>query len=414
MIALALFACAPAPTPEVVPEPVSEPAPAGRFREPTRADAMQDELEALGYLSGTNDAPSEQGVVRHDRERTAPGANLYVSGQGPEAHLIDAEGRVLHRWSRPWSAQWPVPERRDGKAFPDHWRRAHLLDGGDLLVIWGGWGMARLDRDSRLVWGVNTERIHHDLDVDDQGRIWTLSRRPTREPALHADGPVILDDIVVYDQHGNLQRRIPLIHCFANSRYAPAIARWPTHGDVLHTNTISILRDGDPRPEFADGNLLVSFRRTDTIAVIDPKAQAVVWMLTGQWRAQHQPVLLPDGNLLLFDNQGLGERSRVLEIDPFSQRPIWQYGAADGENFYSKILGSVQRLPNGNTLISESDNGRAIEVTREGERVWEYVLPHRAGERGELVASLYEMVRLPPELDLSWADPATVRAAPAP
>jgi hypothetical protein len=424
---VALLACSePPPAPEPNPEPAVE-VPVrevglrtlkadakrlpGRFR--GRADgvqtpdAVQAELEALGYLSGTNPIPAERGVRVLDRTRIAPGANLYVSGQGPEAHLIDVDGTVLHKWAYDWFTQWP-DERVDPEGeFPNHWRRAHLFPNGDLLVIWGGHGMALIDARSGFRWGLNTEHIHHDADVDANGDIWTLTRRSKVAPELSDKRPVILDDILVYDRHGTVKRRIEILEAFRKSRFAPLIARWPTTGDVLHTNTISILRGGDPRPEFKDGHLLVSFRRTDTIAVIDPVKEEVVWALTGQWRAQHQPVLLDDGNLLIFDNRGLGERSRVLELDPFSQRVTWQYGAGEGEQFYSKILGSVQRLPNGNTLITESDNGRAFEVTRQGERVWEFVVPHTAGPNDEFVASLYELVRLPPDADLSWADPTS-------
>ncbi len=54
--------------------------------------------------------------------------------------------------------------------------------------------------------------------------------------------------------------------------------------------------------------------------------------------------------------------------------------AVDGQdkpawNFFSPRMGNAQRLPNGNTLITESSFGRFFEVTREGEVVWEYVNP---------------------------------------
>jgi hypothetical protein len=38
-------------------------------------------------------------------------------------------------------------------------------------------------------------------------------------------------------------------------------------------------------------------------------------------------------------------------------------------------MGSAQRLPNGNTLITEASFGRFFEVTKEGEIVWDYVNP---------------------------------------
>ena len=36
----------------------------------------------------------------------------------------------------------------------------------------------------------------------------------------------------------------------------------------------------------------------------------------------------------------------------------------------------MQRLANGNTLITESVNGRAFEVTADGRIVWEFLAPH--------------------------------------
>ena len=134
----------------------------------------------------------------------------------------------------------------------------------------------------------------------------------------------------------------------------------------------------------------------NTVAVIDPDRETVVWARTGGWRHQHQPTFLDDGHLLVFDNMGAGQnRSRVQELDLRTGKVVWQYGGTPDADLFSKTLGSCQRLPNGNTLITESENGRALEVTRDHRVVWEFYNPHRAGERGELVAVLFEMLRLP-------------------
>ena len=45
-------------------------------------------------------------------------------------------------------------------------------------------------------------------------------------------------------------------------------------------------------------------------------------------------------------------------------------------------------------LITESDNGRAIEITRDKEVVWEFYNPHRAGPAEELIATLFELKRV--------------------
>lgn len=63
---------------------------------------------------------------------------------------------------------------------------------------------------------------------------------------------------------------------------------------------------------------------------------------------------------------------------------VWQCRPADlgyaqpyhSEKFYSCFISSAQRLPNGNTLITEGSDGRLIEITNEHEIVWEYISPY--------------------------------------
>ena len=94
--------------------------------------------------------------------------------------------------------------------------------------------------------------------------------------------------------------------------------------------------------------------------------------------------------------------SKVVEVDPLTQEIAWSYRGNKANGFYSAGLGTNQRLANGNTLITESMGGRAFEVTREGEIVWEFVSPHRAGDADELVAVLLDVVRFGPRPALEW------------
>ena len=55
-----------------------------------------ESLGSLGYTDGIYEAPSEFGVLRWDEERAAPGTNLYCSGHGAEAILMDMAGEELH------------------------------------------------------------------------------------------------------------------------------------------------------------------------------------------------------------------------------------------------------------------------------------------------------------------------------
>ena len=108
--------------------------------------------------------------------------------------------------------------------------------------------------------------------------------------------------------------------------------------------------------------------------------------------------------MLIFNNVAALNVSEVIEFDPLSQRKLWSYRGSEEVPFYSRKAGSCQRLPNGNTLIVESDGGRAFEAAPEGEIVWQFMNPHRAGKEGELIATLFDLVRLAPEYADGWLE----------
>ena len=68
--------------------------------------------------------------------------------------------------------------------------------------------------------------------------------------------------------------------------------------------------------------------------------------------------------------------SRVIEVELATKQIVWKYQERREYEFFSPRQSNAQRLPNGNTLICESDFGRLFEVTPEGELVWEYVNPY--------------------------------------
>lgn len=99
------------------------------------------------------------------------------------------------------------------------------------------------------------------------------------------------------------------------------------------------------------------------LAVLDLAQAEVVWALQGSFAKQHDPQVLADGTLLLFDNAGLGKHSRLLQLDPATGETIWEYRGDPDGGFRPGCCGTADRLPNGNTLINETDAGRAFEVT---------------------------------------------------
>lgn len=102
-----------------------------------------------------------------------------------------------------------------------------------------------------------------------------------------------------------------------------------------------------------------------------------------------KPGLPGAGDLLIFNNHaGTGPNySAIVEITtPLNPDgsyfmtgavygpavPTWQYVADPPGDFYAMNMSNSQRLPDGNTLISDAPAGYMFEVTSAGEKVWEY------------------------------------------
>ncbi len=203
--------------------------------------------------------------------------------------------------------------------------------------------------------------------------------------------------------------------------------------DWLHINAASFVGpnhwydEGDAR--FAPDNVVISSRESNIIAIVG-RSGRIVWRMgpdyresdalrqVGQIIGQHNPHIIPKGltgagNLLVFDNGGAAGygsanpaapdgrnavrrgNSRVVEINPVTLAKVWEYSVAGVESyrFFSHYVSGAQRLPNGNTMITEGADGRLFEVTPNGEIVWEYVSPYFT--QNGLTNRVYRAYRLP-------------------
>jgi hypothetical protein len=358
------------------------------------------QLESIGYVGGQHDPTGQVLVARYDEDHAYDGLNFYVSGHGPSAILCDMEGVVLHEWTFPFVQAFSMPIGPDSS----YYRRAYLYDNGDILAIFEGQGIIKLDKDSNLLWK-NPIKAHHDLQVMPNGDIYVLTRKGRMIREINPHRPILEDFISVLDAQGQEKRKVSVLEAVRNSGYAALFENSSVRGgDIFHTNTLTVLdgRFADRAPWFKKGNVLTSLLVLDAVVVIDMEQEAVVKAWMGTFKKQHDPHLLDDGNVLLFDNRGGEETSSVLEFDPVTSKVKWEFRGTVQEPFYTRTCGTAQRLPNGNTLVTESDYGRVIEVTRDGRVVWEFFNPYRAGPDDQYVAAVLEMTRKPADFGADW------------
>lgn len=166
---------------------------------------------------------------------------------------------------------------------------------------------------------------------------------------------------------------------------------------------------------------LISARNLSTVFLIDRETKQVIWSagangtlkLTpgpdASWFAlQHDAKLLPNGNLLLYDN-GMPQRgySRAVEyqIDAAAgtATQVWQAKGVLYDKWYSAGEGSVQRLADGSSLIAAPDYqdgfqvpSRVMVFAANGEISWQMRMVPFAGKH-PLVYRAEQM--LPPGIE---------------
>jgi len=308
--------------------------------------------------------------------------------------IIDMNGNVVHKWDIGTE-------------------RARLQKNGNLVVMQGK-KAREYDWDGKLLWeyevpvgsgesdGYPTAGfIHHDMQRMSNGNTIFLYhdlvppeyRQICSSPERRAT-KIIGDCVCEVNKEGQIVWQWHNYKYLDLNNYREEEAADDI--DWTHTNTVTILPMNkwyvQGHTEFKPGNVLICPRHLDKIVIIDKDTKEVVWSYSGEYLGglahPHEPYMIKPGmpgagNILIFDN-GVGKRKRagmkttaVIEINPVTKKIVWIYD--NGQDFFSAIQGTQQRLPNGHTLICESTKGRIFEVTYLGEIVWEYVMPPYPG-----------------------------------
>ena len=373
-----------------------------------------------------------------------------------EAYLIDMAGNVIHKYSLDGYPAKMLPGGSIIGGFGDYEmnEKTHIAEedwNGSIVWEFHNWdnGSARQHHDFERE-GNPVGYYAPGQDFVDKGKTLVLAYSTVVNTSI-SKWP--LDDEVIYevDWNGNLTG----FQWFANDHFNElgfdtrakfgiyyqkiiyvmrlAIKGW------LHVNSICELGEnhwydeGDMR--FKPQNIIIVSRHANFIAIIERSTGRIVWRVgpdysknteegrkLGQIIGPHLAHMIPkglpgEGNILVFDNGGFGGYgilglpcrsirfySRVIEFNPTTYDIVWEYSKKNGsiftqdgkdQRFFSYILSSAQRLPNGNTLIADGKKGRVFEVTPEKEIVWEYICPGIPGENN--IYEVYRAYRVPPE-----------------
>ena len=352
-------------------------------------------------------------------------------------------GEVVHQWSFDSKRGFIIEQ-------------VELLDNGDILGLADQKALVKLNKDSEVVW-MKKIKVHHDtaLDHDNfwvaandclklyKGRVvefdsllklsfegkildkWSSFKNFKELKKYHLVSDLDKENLIFPTHNGRVNKAInilvkpvrmvfwrvlkPKIVQGKLDRISKIVHKWTGLGliyDYYHLNTVKILPKNplaktDRR--FQPGNLLICLRHASLVVILEKKTKKIVWSWGPKKLDQpHMPHMLENGNLLIFDNGTERGYSRIIELNPIKKQIVWQYQADKPKEFFSDQRGSVQRLPNGNTLITNSQSGQVFEINTRGKIVWEFINFEKGLEDKKRVRIIYRMMRIPKKKVESW------------
>ncbi|HEY3496903.1 MAG TPA: aryl-sulfate sulfotransferase [Polyangiaceae bacterium] len=273
---------------------------------------------------------------------TSAGIAFGGGGGGTSAYIIDADGDVV------WWAAAPANCSRALMSYEgtDMW----MLE---LNVENAGGEMRRVSMDGMDV-EMNVQglsKTHHDFTVLPGGIV--------AAPSWASTGMDPPSDLIERSPDGMIKTvvRIDQQIYQSNTYHTNAIVYYPdddtyTLGDRNPNAYVKISRAGD---------VLWQFGGSCSNAPA-PKCAS------GSWQVNHGHQLLPNGNFVFFNNgQGASgstayEYSLTESGNSLTASMVWSFNA---QGVSSMVLGDVQRLPNGNTIVIYSNAGDIYEVDQQ-------------------------------------------------
>lgn len=393
---------------------------------------------AAGVLKGTWEQTLDTRPVHFLQPSRKPGEGVTINDvpqradlvlltgffdDDPGLRLIRRDGTVVASWPAAFSALMPERLAKPGAPQTD-WNidlhGSHIDPDGSVLFNFEYQGAVKLDRCGKRLWSLQ-EFNHHTVTPAAGGGYWIGGRRILNrpdDPAFHPmtnpkreRGRIEDDEILRVSAEGEVLARKSVFEIMMENGLEPLLTATGAmlgpdaleDNEILHLNKIDELTPAmaGAFPEFAAGDLALSLRDYNLVMVVRPSDWSLRWHSTGPWLRQHSARFMPDGRIAVFNNNSyhfvlladdksdpsVPDTANVLAVDPVTGRQKILYGDREGEVLESVVRGAIQPLPDGAILVTETEGGRAFQIDRGRNIVWEYINRYDAGNVIEMTTA---------------------------
>jgi hypothetical protein len=273
------------------------------------------------------------------------------------------------------------------KAAVRHWETSRfqgvhpiVLDNGDIMAKGHYTPMFSINPCGDVVWLQDKFIFHHTIERAPDGNYWSPSYvEPQRVEGLH---PRYEDSgLVKLSEEGEILFDRSLSKIFLDHGLGSLILSGTGFDpDPLHLNDIQPVFEDSPY--WKRGDVFLSIRSLSMIMLYRPSTDEIIWWRQGDWTAQHDVDIINETTIGVFDNNvfdyGDGPvvngHSRVLYYDFATDQVSSPFDEILAENeFKNEAAGLFTLLPDGHLYVSESESGRTLIFTPDGEIAVEHV-----------------------------------------
>ena len=254
-----------------------------------------------------------------------------------------------------------------------------LFSDGSLIFHGNGSPLIKIDKNSNLLWIKDDVRYHHSIEKDMNGDFWTcVNYYPYRIDDKYVESnynPSRDEGLRKLDAEGNIIFDKPLTEIFIENGLEDLIygrgEKYPA--DPTHINDIQPASYDSKY--WLEGDLFLSLRSLAMIIQYRPSENKIIWYKQGAFSQQHDVDILDDSRIYFFNNnvkfysngRRVDNNSEVMIYD-FSNDSLYKYQntAFIQNEIRTTTSGLSEILPDGSILVEETNSGRYLNITSDG------------------------------------------------
>ena len=319
------------------------------------------------------DTTSQDGIKLYTDSLNLSSTNLLISIQNANDEI---EFKLIQIPSEKLIKKWELPRGFEDiftKEFKEKTRITHplmLMDSSIIIKESDKNILFSLSKKNKINWIDTNFTYHHSLEQENDSTIWipSIAKKPShyKIPGFRHHAICAVDP-----RNGKVKFIKSVADILIENGYQALLDLY-YEDDAIHLNDIQPALYSSKY--WQKGDLLISMRHRNIVALYRPSNNKIIWLKTGPWLAQHDCDFIDGKTIMVFGNDILrGKRDSLIN----GHNDIYFYDFEKDEisKPYTRVMkqagiktkteGRCDLLSNGDLFIDESNNGKLYIINKD-------------------------------------------------